>query len=76
MGFFGMTKLPYLNEMHFEVHGVNDDDSDCMNYKKLKIATMSKSKKGHEKQRNGSFKLELQEGKEGETGTFCKPDEK
>lgn len=69
-----MTELPYLNEQHFEVHGINDDDNDCMNYKKLKIATMSKSKKGDELQRNGSFNIEVATGKEGETGVFCKPE--
>jgi len=68
-----LTELPYLNEQHFEVHGLNDDDDDCMNYKKLKTATMSKSKKGDERQRNGSFNIELESGKEGETGVFCKP---
>ena len=69
-----LTEYPYLNEQHFEVHGINDDDDDCMNYKKLKIATMSKSKNGDEKQRNGSFKMELVDGKSGETGVFCKPE--
>ena len=68
-----LTELPYLNEQHFEVHGLNDDDNDCMNYKKLKTATMSKSKKGDERQRNGSFNIELEPGKDGETGVFCKP---
>lgn len=68
-----LTELPYLNEQHFEVHGLNDDDNDCLNYKKLKTATMSKSKKGDERQRNGSFNIEMEPGKEGETGVFCKP---
>lgn len=68
-----LVELPYLNEQHFEVHGLNDDDNDCLNYKKLKTSTMSKSKKGDERQRNGSFNIELESGKEGETGVFCKP---
>lgn len=67
------TDKAYLNEQHFEVHGLNDDDNDCMRYKKLKIATMSKSKRGDELQRNGVFEIEKVNGKTGETGVFCKP---
>lgn len=68
------TDKPYLNEQHFEVHGTNDDDNDCMVYRQLKTATMSKSKKGNELQRNGVFEIEKVNGKSGETGVFCKPE--
>jgi len=68
------TDKPYLNEQHFEVHGVNDDDNDCMVYRQLKTATMSKTKKGKELQRNGIFEIEKVNGKSGETGVFCKPE--
>jgi hypothetical protein len=70
-----LTSKPYLNEQHFEVHGINDDDDDCMGYKKMKIATMSKSKRGDERRRNGQFSVEKVSGKGGETGVFCKPEE-
>ena len=68
-----LTDLPYLNEQHFEIHGYNDDNNDCMAFKKLKVATMSKSIPGDERQRNGAFNIELEPGKEGETGVFCRP---
>ena len=65
---------PYLNEQYFEVHGVNDDDNDCMHYEQLKTATITKTEKGKELQRNGAFEIEKVNGKSGETGVFCKPE--